>query len=72
MAVWNLYWWFLSAVKWIAFLAKWITFFACILCLAAAFTFYALRFGTVKILMGAAMFFTIFVVAATLTCCARR
>ena len=57
---------FLSAVKWTALLVKWIAFLACILCLIAAFTFHALRFDTTKVLLGAAMFFVILVIAVTL------
>jgi hypothetical protein len=57
---------FLSCVNWTAPRVKWIAFLACILCLIAAFTFHALRFDTTKVLLGAAMFFVILVIAMTL------
>jgi hypothetical protein len=56
---WNLYWWFLSAVKWIAVLASG-------LCLAGAITLAALQVLAPRLWLGTAVCFVIFVIAANL------
>jgi hypothetical protein len=55
----NLYGWFLTAVKWIASLA-------CGLCLAGAITLAALQVVAMRLWVGAALCFVIFVVATNL------